>query len=181
MLYHDGVHSGGTIIQDNVILTAASVVDGFSNTEIEIFVGISIISDTYILFPYDNNRTIKHPQYRPGKADYDVALMFLADPLGMGGRVQAINMSTIPAPINSRVRMCGFGYPKCNRTSNPNDRCVGRASSALRSGDFRVNGYNGNVMYATGFNGVSSCFVSIHKVIIIAVCAVVINSSTNLI
>lgn len=159
MLYYGGVHSGGVIIRDNVILTAASVVDGFTDTDIEIFVGIESVGETYVTFPYDNRKTIKHPQYRYGNANYDVALMFLDVPLGMGGDVQQIALSSTRASVGSVIGMCGFGYPNCNRTSNPSDRCQGMASYELRWGAFQVRSYSGNTMYASGY-GVSSCFVS---------------------
>ncbi|GJQ81359.1 hypothetical protein Trydic_g20569 [Trypoxylus dichotomus] len=157
LLYYGGVHSGGVIIRDNVILTAASVVDGFNDTDIEIFVGINSISDTYILFPYDNRRTIKHPQYKYGNANYDVALMFLEDPVGFNGNVQQIGLASTRAPIGSTVGMCGFGYAYCNKTSNSADRCQGVASYYPRWGDFQVRRYEGNTMFASGY-GVSSCF-----------------------
>uniref|UniRef100_A0A182SPM0 Peptidase S1 domain-containing protein n=1 Tax=Anopheles maculatus TaxID=74869 RepID=A0A182SPM0_9DIPT len=109
----DGVDykCGGSIIDENTILTAASCVfktDAINETDISIYVGrMHLTEDTEYTQKYDAKEIILHPNYSGSTNDNDIALIKLTANITMTKFVQPVCLWTMDANPYSIVGMHG--------------------------------------------------------------------------
>ncbi|MGB3180884.1 MAG: trypsin-like serine protease [Cyclobacteriaceae bacterium] len=85
---------GGTIIDDEWILTAAHCIDGTSASSIRVVAGASRISQSSSGQIRSVSNIYAYPGYSTPSAGKDAALLKLSSPLSLGGSVQAIPYAT---------------------------------------------------------------------------------------
>ena len=83
---------GGSIVDPSWIVTAAHCVNGLRADQIEVFVGISTISQRGRNSTALLSQVIIHPDYRPPSFRNDIAVLQVTTPLTLGGTTQAISL-----------------------------------------------------------------------------------------
>ncbi|XP_049881045.1 vitellin-degrading protease-like isoform X3 [Pectinophora gossypiella] len=90
-LVNRGMHScGGSIVANDLILTAAHCVRGSRPENFQIRVGSSILNKGGELYPV--GEIIWHPDFEFSKMNKDIAVMWLSEPLRFSDEVMAIPM-----------------------------------------------------------------------------------------
>lgn len=164
---------GGSIIKENVILTAAHCVDWIADAS-----GVDVISGT-TYYGFDGNRSKVssfkiHPNWNPNSRDNDFALLFLENNVSLGSQIDIISAEETLTP-EQEVVVSGWGKlseggqssqilmhvavpvvanQTCNQASSYNGRITGNMFCAgERDGGYDAcQGDSGGPVYSK-FNG----------------------------
>uniref|UniRef100_A0A336LDC8 CSON008952 protein n=1 Tax=Culicoides sonorensis TaxID=179676 RepID=A0A336LDC8_CULSO len=105
-------YCGGTIIRNNIILTAGHCVDNRDIDRLFVYAGTYNVYDTSRLFRHSVEQMLSHANFRVGdngvQAFNDIGLIKLSKPLVMSDKIKAISWANVSFNVNSTL--FGFGY-----------------------------------------------------------------------
>lgn len=113
--YNNSSHEhfcGGSIIDEQWILTASHCVEGLNPNEIIVHAGSTDQTNNNIGQRVTVDQIIMHPSYISPTSGNDVALLHLSDPLCFNANVNRIRLNTNPNNIGvgTQVNITGWGY-----------------------------------------------------------------------
>lgn len=112
-------HCGGSLIDNQHVLTAAHCVSNPSPIWIELTFGFYNISDTIGQLVRYSKCYETHSAYNPSTLVNDIAMITLNEPIGFTSIIQPIQMSSIYAKPNTSVQDAGRGITSDAATSIP--------------------------------------------------------------
>ncbi|XP_022903550.2 trypsin-like [Onthophagus taurus] len=153
-------YCGGTIVKENVVISAASTMAGISAANLKIYAGVKNISDVQSIYPQGVNKITSHPQYKSGFSDYDVSILFLSSNIVYSNKVGNIAPSPTHYNVNEVVTIIGFGLTNCNQKDASGKCSSTTPSDYLRVAYMNIKGYTGNDTMVTNatFKGITSCY-----------------------
>ncbi|KRT82471.1 Trypsin [Oryctes borbonicus] len=143
---------GGSIIQPDVVLTAAHCI----GREFQVYVGISDDNDIKEAEAYDVKKIVKHPFYL-GLAFFDIALVKLNRSIILSEKVEIAELATENPPEDEEVAIIGFGNPACDEFDNPLKPCTNDASDHLKYAAMTITDVTLGLISSSGQNQ-NACF-----------------------
>ena len=153
---------GGSLIREDLILTAAHCVDGEIAEDIEVSAGRTSLAKEvtggqrrYV------SKIVMHESYNRRKTDNDIALVFLEEPFELNEKVQLISYDSSNYEL-SRLTVIGWGNTSTSQYNYPKDLMevdVNFIAKKICNSRFWMNGAVTDNMFCAGFNkgGKDSC------------------------
>ncbi|KRT82472.1 Trypsin, partial [Oryctes borbonicus] len=140
--FDNTIFCGGTIIQTDLILTAAHCLE---IKDFQVYVGISSIDELEYAKAHKVKKAIVYPSFKNGKSWFDLGLVRLAKKVKLGPKVGTIAIATTFPKLGKVTSVVGLGNIHCVRSPTDTFHCT--KSTHLRTTDLKIMqfGYRGTI------------------------------------